>query len=91
MHHETAISLGFEALTFILSEDELKERFMALTGLSPGALSENIENDAFLASVLEFLIGHEPDLITYAEQSQTSPTDVVLAWRQLGGGVGQEW
>jgi len=91
MQQETAFSHALGAIAFIIADDELKDRFLALTGLSPDDFKQNIDKDAFLASVLEFLIAHEPDLIAYAEAQKTPPDDIVRAWRVLGGGVGQEW
>ena len=91
MEQETAISHGYGAVAFILADENLRERFLALTGLSPDDLRQNIKNEPFLASVLDFLMNHEPDLIAFAEASETTPSAIVEAWRKLGGGIGQEW
>ena len=91
MQPDIAVSHALCAVSFILSEDALRDRFMALSGLSPDEIRENLQASGFLACVLEFLISHEPDLIAFAENAQIKPADIVTAWRSLGGGKGQEW
>jgi Protein of unknown function (DUF3572) len=91
MLSETAFSYAHSAVSFILADDPLRERFLALSGLAPDELHGRIEDTDFLASVLEFLISHDPDLIAFAQAHNFKPENVVAAWRQLGGGVGQEW
>ncbi|PCI59600.1 MAG: hypothetical protein COB37_11180 [Kordiimonadales bacterium] len=88
---ETAYSYAFAAIGHIMQNDDLRDRFMALSGLSPEDIKESIEDPAFLASILEFFINHEPDLINLAEDKNVAPEAIVKAWRSLGGGVGQEW
>jgi len=88
---ETAFSYGLMAVTYILAEDALRDRFLALSGLSPDEIRASLQKPDFLASALEFLISHEPDLIACAESINESPKDIVAAWRNLGGGAGQEW
>lgn len=91
MQQEVAFSHALKAITFILADDVLRDRFLALSGLSPEEIRASIQRPDFLASVLEFLIGHEPDLLAFAEATEEKPTNIVAAWRQLGGGEGQEW
>jgi len=83
--------IALQALGYIVSEDALRDRFVALTGLDPDTLRANLDQPGTMASILEFLIGHEPDLIAAAEAQQSSPETLVKAWRGLGGGAGQEW
>ena len=91
MHPDTAQAVALNALSFILSEDGLKDRFVALSGLDGGDFRARISDRDFHVSILEFLVNHEPDLIAFAENTNEQPENVVSAWRVLGGGVGQEW
>lgn len=91
MHIENAKSLALGALTFILSEDELRDRFLALSGMDADDMRKRIEETDFMASVLEFLLSHEPDLLAFSEYSKENPEHVIVAWRALGGGMGHEW
>jgi len=91
LHQESAISLAFKAITFIVADDTLRDRFLALSGLSPDEIRANLPETTFQASILEFLVSHEPDLIAFAKDINETPEQIVKAWRTLGGGVGQEW
>lgn len=83
--------IALKALGYIVSEDALRDRFVALSGLDPDALRAALDQPGTLASILEFLISHEPDLIATADALECGPETLVKAWRALGGGEGQEW
>ncbi len=91
MHTETSDVIALKAFGFIMEDDTLRERFLALTGLDVESLRDSLSEPTTLASVLEFLISHEPDLIDAAKAQQLAPETLVTAWRDLGGGAGQEW
>ncbi|WP_374764981.1 DUF3572 domain-containing protein [Yunchengibacter salinarum] len=88
---EQAEALALEAVGFIFAEDMLKDRFLDLSGLDAAAIRAQVQDRDFLASVLEFLVNFEPDLIAFSAHAGQSPGHVVAAWRRLGGGAGQEW
>jgi hypothetical protein len=89
MHNAEAVAIS--ALSFIVSEDDLRDRFMALSGIDSTLMRDSITDLAFMVSVLDFLIGHEPDLMAFSTAHDIAPEHIVKAWRMLGGGVGQEW
>lgn len=91
MNENTATTLALSAISFIVANDVLRDRFLAMTGLDGNELRERLAEKDFLASVLEFLVSHEPDLIEFSETVEEKPEQIVLAWRKLGGGEGQEW
>ncbi len=91
MQQENAATLALGALGFILSEDQFRDRFLALTGMDADDMRKRIEETDFLASVLEFLLSHEPDLLAYSEHTGEKPENIAIAWRSLGGGAGHEW
>jgi len=74
---DEALALG--ALGWTLSDDACAARLLALTGLTPELLRERLEDRAFLAAVLRFLEGHEPDLIACADELGVSPARLVAA------------
>lgn len=74
---EEALALG--ALGWTLSEDARATRLLALTGLTPELLRERLDDRDFLAAVLRFLEGHEPDLIACADALDVAPTQLVAA------------
>ena len=78
---EEALALG--ALSWTLSDDARASRLVALTGLTPAGLRERLADRGFLAEVLRFLEGHEPDLIGCAADLGVSPARLVAAREAL--------
>ena len=74
---DEALALG--ALGWTLSDDARADRLLALTGITPALLRERLEDRIFLAAVLRFLEGHEPDLIACADELGVSPARLVSA------------
>lgn len=91
MTPDTAQAIALNSMAFILAEDTLRDRFMAMSGVDAGDIRTRIQDPAFLASVMEFLVGFEPDLMACAESLDEKPETLVGAWRALGGGEGHEW
>ena len=79
---DEALALG--ALGWTLGEDARAGRLLALTGLTPALLRERLEDRAFLAAVLRFLEGHEPDLVACAAALGVPPARLVAARRGAG-------
>ncbi|HYI65156.1 MAG TPA: DUF3572 domain-containing protein [Allosphingosinicella sp.] len=80
---DEALALG--ALGWTLSEDARATRLIALTGLTPAGMRERLEDRDFLAAVLRFLEGHEPDLVACAGALGVAPARLVSAREGLEG------
>jgi hypothetical protein len=78
---EEALALG--ALSWTLSDDARASRLVALTGLTPAGMRERLADRDFLAAVLRFLEGHEPDLVACAGDLGVSPAQLVAARETL--------
>jgi hypothetical protein len=78
---DEALALG--ALGWTLSDDKRAGRLVALTGLTPVGMRERLEDRDFLAAVLRFLEGHEPDLVDCAAALAVSPARLVAAREAL--------
>jgi hypothetical protein len=78
---ETAIAV----LTWLANEPELLGRFLALTGTDASSLRHAAADPGFLAGVVDFLIGHEPTLLSFCAATGTPPEDVVRAHMVLSG------
>ena len=78
-----ALALG--ALGWTLSDDARAGRLIALTGLTAAGMRERLEDRDFLAAVLRFLEGHEPDLVDCADALGVSPARLVSARQGLEG------
>jgi hypothetical protein len=81
---EAAATLALQALAHILSDDQLADRFIALTGLTPETLRSRADDPEVLTAVLEFLLSHEVDLIACAAALATAPTQFARAHGLLG-------
>ena len=78
-------TLALGALGWVLGEDGRAERLLALTGVTPAAVRERLDDPVFLAAVLRFLEGYEPDLVACALDLRVDPARLVEARRRLEG------
>ncbi|HSG33617.1 MAG TPA: DUF3572 domain-containing protein [Sphingomonadaceae bacterium] len=76
-------ALALAALGWVLSDEHRARRLLALTGLTPEALREGLQERGVLAAVLEFLTAHEPDLIAAAHELGIEPAELAAAARGL--------
>jgi hypothetical protein len=67
----------------VLADDDRASRLLALTGLTPDDLRAGLSDPAVLGAVLDFIAGHEPDLILAAHELGVEPQDLVRAREQL--------
>jgi hypothetical protein len=65
------VALG--ALAWILADAARAQRFLDLTGLTPDGLRTAVTEPATHRAVLDFLCGHEPDLLAAAEALGVAP------------------
>ena len=82
---EDAIVLALQALAFVAGDADLLARFLDLTGLSPDRLRSEAETPAILAAVLDFLLGHEPDLERFCRAADCAPQAPAAARARLAG------
>ncbi|MCU0946760.1 MAG: DUF3572 domain-containing protein [Porphyrobacter sp.] len=75
--------LALAALGWLLGEPARAQRYLDVTGLDPAALRAGLADPAVLASALEFLGNHEPDLISAAEALAVTPEDLIHAAKEL--------
>lgn len=66
-------TLALRALAAIISDDELRERFLALTGYDGETIRARAGSADMVEAVAGFLGGHEPDLIRVAEMLDIPP------------------
>ena len=76
-------TLALAALGWVLACDERAERYLGLTGLDPDTLRAGLGDPAVMASALEFLANHEPDLVRAAEALAVTPEELVAAMDAL--------
>lgn len=76
-------TIALEALGWVLTDQPRADRLLALTGLTPDALRGGLGDRTVLAAVLEFLAGHEADLVAAAIALDLPPEDISAAARAL--------
>ena len=77
--------IGLQALAHVVGDDELGQRFFALTGMDSAALRQRADEPAVLAAIIEFLGHHEADLIACAAALGLAPDVLAQAGRHLAG------
>ena len=77
--------MALAALGWLLGEEDRAQRLLALTGLTPDDLRAGLGDPAVLGAVLEFLCGHEPDLVAAAAALGVAPGELAAAREGLGG------
>ena len=66
-----------------MADEDRASRLLALTGLTPEALREGLGDPAVLGAVLEFLCGHEADLVAAAHELGVEPQALAAAREKL--------
>lgn len=74
---------ALQALGWVLGDGDRAERFLALTGLTPDELRSGLGDPAVQGAVLEFLCGHEADLIAAAEALGMTPSELAATRERL--------
>lgn len=83
---EAAEALALSAVQFIAADDDRLQRFMNLCGVAPESLRSRLHEPAFLAGVLDYLLGDEPLLIAFAEWMDIDPGRIGAARRSFAAG-----
>jgi hypothetical protein len=80
---DAALLTGLQALVWTLEDPARARRLLDLTGLTPDALRQGAGDPAILGALLDFLSGHEPDLVACAEAIGVGPADLIRAREML--------
>jgi Protein of unknown function (DUF3572) len=78
-------TVALQALTYLVTDETLLDRFMALSGLSPNDLQSGATDPEFLAGVLDFFLGNEADLLAFCEAENIAPELPAKARMKLPG------
>lgn len=77
--------IAIRALQFVISDENLCERFLALTGLTPTEIQESVADRGLHLGALEFLLQHEPDAEAFCEASDLPAGAAMAAQRLISG------
>lgn len=72
-------------LGWLANEPDMLSRFLALSGLQPNMLRQAVSDPGFLAGLIDFLMSHEPDLMSFCAATDTKPETVAAAWHHFSG------
>jgi Protein of unknown function (DUF3572) len=77
--NEHAEDLALRTLSYIVSDEERLNRFLAMTGLQPDTIRRAAASPDFLAAVLDYVAGDEPLLIALAQSLELKPERIMEA------------
>ena len=86
MPKDAAEALAIQALTFIAGDGERLGHFLAATGIGPAQIRTASGEPGFLTGVLDYLVGDESLLASFAAETGFDPGDPAKALAVLGGG-----
>lgn len=82
---QQAETIAINVLGWISSDPELFNRFVGISGIDVSQIRQAAEEPGFLAGVLEFIMNHEPTLLSYCAAENEKPENVASAFRSLSG------
>ena len=82
---EPAETLAIQALSYLAQDPEQLSRFLALSGIDPGAIRAAAEEPGFLAGVLGYISGNERTLVAFAAHAGVAPEEIEKARQILAG------
>jgi hypothetical protein len=78
-------TVALRLVGWIVADSARADRMLGLTGLDPASLRSSLSDKATLCALMDFVIGHEPDLLACAEDLEIRPADIVSARQRIGG------
>lgn len=88
---EEAEQVAVAILVWLANQEELMQRFLALSGLTALSLRQASTDPGFLAGIVDFVMAHEPTLMAFCEETGTRPERVVASQHTLNGGQADPW
>lgn len=83
LNEEGAQLLAIEALSFLATDPERLERFIALSGLSPENLRAAAADPGFFLAILDYIASDESLLVTFAANAGHDPQTILKARDRL--------
>lgn len=82
---EDAGEIALKLLSFLAGDADQLGRFMALSGLSPQDVRQNLQEPQFQAGLLDFALSDESLLLAFAANEGLDPGSVMRARSRLPG------
>ncbi len=77
--------VAIAVLGWLSTEDEMMNRFLAMSGLDAMDLRSLVSSRGFQAGLLDFVMAHEPSLMAFCSAYGYLPEEVQRAWQQISG------
>ncbi|MFP6705359.1 MAG: DUF3572 family protein [Alphaproteobacteria bacterium] len=91
MNEEEAKSIALRALSYLVAEEDVLQRFMDLSGVDAADIRQRTDDVEMLTGVLDFFLGFEPQLLQMCEATGLVADAPARARRRLFGGQFEEW
>jgi hypothetical protein len=88
---DDAEALALQVLTWIMSDSDLLQGFMAQSGANPDMFGELVTSRSFLVSVLEFLTADDGQVLAFTKPLGLDPMRPLEALRRLQGLAHRNW
>ena len=88
---EEAEEIAVRALGWMISEPDLFNRFLALSGLDAGSIRQASTEPGFHAGITGFLMSHEPTLLAFCAHAELKAEYVAACHYKLNGPDGDAW
>lgn len=79
MNETTAKALAIQILEYLAGDQEQLSRFIALTGIEVAEMREIAHETPFMVALLDYLLGNEPTLLSFAAERNIAPNDILKA------------
>jgi len=66
-------AIALAALAFVARDDSLLQRFLDISGYTPDRLRADVGSAELNRAILDFLLGHEPDLLAFCADARLTP------------------
>ena len=76
MTEDRASDIALSGLQYIAGDQQELSRFVALTGVAPDEIRQIAGTSEFMTAVLDFFLGNEPTLLSFAASADIRPEDV---------------
>ena len=91
LSRDSAELLALEALSWLLTNDDLLPVFLGSTGADAGDLRGRAQDPEFLASVLDFLLMDDAWITAFCHDADYQPEFPLRARAALPGGAAVNW
>lgn len=79
MNETNAKALAIQILEYLAGDQEQLSRFISLTGIEVVEMREMAHSTPFMVALLDYLLGNEPTLLSFAAERNISPNDILKA------------